>query len=306
MNGQEKDDEVYGAGNLSSAQFWEYDTRLGKRWNIDPKPITGISDYACFTNNPILFPDPNGDIVKYDKFRDRVNVFFGKLFNKEFRKKVDGFDKEADVYTFKKGEFGKDQLRTAPVCEGACNDGVQDNAIYYNNLGGLGGVIGLERRTKWVVEENSSSRNNESVTNITDNNVVPGSQMLVGTFSHPDYVKISTDVGVVTDGTIFNRGSSSDSYDPTKIADSQKGLIRNNAFQTITPYPVTSMKKDDGTTINGLVLQVPNNASILNITVTSRNSFTLNGGMGVSAEKPSIWRIQYQKYRTVFKYKLHR
>jgi hypothetical protein len=36
FNGQEKDDEVYGSGNLNTAMFWEYDTRLGRRWNVDP------------------------------------------------------------------------------------------------------------------------------------------------------------------------------------------------------------------------------------------------------------------------------
>jgi hypothetical protein len=35
FNGQEKDDEVSGAGNTMTAEFWEYDTRLGRRWNVD-------------------------------------------------------------------------------------------------------------------------------------------------------------------------------------------------------------------------------------------------------------------------------
>jgi hypothetical protein len=60
MNGQEKDDEVYGAGNLSSAQFWEYDTRLGKRWNTDPIVKPWESHYATFGNNPIYYSDPYG------------------------------------------------------------------------------------------------------------------------------------------------------------------------------------------------------------------------------------------------------
>lgn len=41
--------------------FWEYDTRLGRRWNLDPKPTIGVSDYACFNDNPIQFSDVNGD-----------------------------------------------------------------------------------------------------------------------------------------------------------------------------------------------------------------------------------------------------
>jgi hypothetical protein len=34
--GQEKDDEVSGTGNTNTAAFWEYDNRLGRRWNTDP------------------------------------------------------------------------------------------------------------------------------------------------------------------------------------------------------------------------------------------------------------------------------
>ena len=61
MNGQEKDEEL-GSG-VTTAEYWEYDAKLGRRWNVDPKPFVDISRYACFVNNPILFPDPNGDIV---------------------------------------------------------------------------------------------------------------------------------------------------------------------------------------------------------------------------------------------------
>jgi len=63
-NGQEKDDEVSGNGNTNTAEFWEYDTRLGRRWNLDPKPTVGISDYACFSNNPIYNSDVHGDTLR--------------------------------------------------------------------------------------------------------------------------------------------------------------------------------------------------------------------------------------------------
>ena len=61
FNGQEKDNEVYGAGNLNTAEFWQYDTRLGRRWNLDPKPLPSISQYACFANSPIWMKDVKGD-----------------------------------------------------------------------------------------------------------------------------------------------------------------------------------------------------------------------------------------------------
>jgi len=61
FNGHEKTDEISGYGNHNTAMYWEYDTRLGSRWNVDPKPIPTISNYACFGNNPIQNYDILGD-----------------------------------------------------------------------------------------------------------------------------------------------------------------------------------------------------------------------------------------------------
>jgi RHS repeat-associated protein len=61
FNTQEKCDEIAGAGNHNTAKFWEYDTRLGRRWNLDPVDQVSISNYACLGNNPISKKDKNGD-----------------------------------------------------------------------------------------------------------------------------------------------------------------------------------------------------------------------------------------------------
>ncbi|MFO0322304.1 MAG: hypothetical protein ACK504_07750, partial [Bacteroidota bacterium] len=45
FNGQEKDDEIAGNGNINTAEFWQYDTRLGRRWNIDPVVKPSRSGY---------------------------------------------------------------------------------------------------------------------------------------------------------------------------------------------------------------------------------------------------------------------
>jgi murein DD-endopeptidase MepM/ murein hydrolase activator NlpD len=67
FNTQEKDDEVYGAGNLNTAEFWEYDTRIGRRWNTDPEEeiFPWQSPYVSLVNNPIVFVDDEGDIPWY-------------------------------------------------------------------------------------------------------------------------------------------------------------------------------------------------------------------------------------------------
>ncbi len=65
FNGQEKVDEISGSGNHNTAMFWEYDTRLGRRWNQDPKPNPSISNYAAFALNPIMYSDVLGDTVAF-------------------------------------------------------------------------------------------------------------------------------------------------------------------------------------------------------------------------------------------------
>jgi RHS repeat-associated protein len=61
FNGMEKDDELAGEGNSYTAQFWQYDSRLGRRWNTDPVVKDWESPYATFRGNPIWYVDPDGD-----------------------------------------------------------------------------------------------------------------------------------------------------------------------------------------------------------------------------------------------------
>src|SRR5215203_5687105 len=75
INGQEKESELN--KNITVAKFWEYDSRIGRRWNLDPRPICGLSEYSVFKNSPIIHLDPNGDttdIFNTDgKFIERIN-----------------------------------------------------------------------------------------------------------------------------------------------------------------------------------------------------------------------------------------
>lgn len=61
FDAQENDDEVKGQSNSMGAEFWEYDTRSGRRWNQDPKSVPVISPYATFGNSPIWKTDIKGD-----------------------------------------------------------------------------------------------------------------------------------------------------------------------------------------------------------------------------------------------------
>ena len=77
FNSQEKDNEITGVeGAHNTAEFWMYDTRLGRRWNVDPVDQVSISNYACFGNNPVENVDINGD------FKTRFAAWLYNLFNR--------------------------------------------------------------------------------------------------------------------------------------------------------------------------------------------------------------------------------
>ncbi|MDO8999653.1 MAG: hypothetical protein Q7W45_07810, partial [Bacteroidota bacterium] len=44
----------------SSAEYWMYDSRTGRRFENDPLVYEWQSPYACFNNNPIYYADPLG------------------------------------------------------------------------------------------------------------------------------------------------------------------------------------------------------------------------------------------------------
>jgi hypothetical protein len=57
---QEKDNELSGRGNSYTAEYWQYDCRLGRRWNLDPVFNEGMAPYAVNNLNPICIADPEG------------------------------------------------------------------------------------------------------------------------------------------------------------------------------------------------------------------------------------------------------
>jgi RHS repeat-associated protein len=77
FQGQEGDDEVSGEGNSYTAEYWQYNSRLLRRWNTDPIVKPFESPYACFRNNPILLIDPTGEDVDLDKLlskKDKAEI----------------------------------------------------------------------------------------------------------------------------------------------------------------------------------------------------------------------------------------
>jgi RHS repeat-associated protein len=59
FQGQEKDPEI--AEGIYTAEYWEYDSRLARRWNTDPLPQASWSPYSVLNCNPFMYEDMAGD-----------------------------------------------------------------------------------------------------------------------------------------------------------------------------------------------------------------------------------------------------
>jgi hypothetical protein len=69
FNGHEKDNEVIGLSNYIGFGDNGLDSRIGRRWNVDPKTIKhpNLSPYSFANCNPIIFIDKNGlDYIIYN------------------------------------------------------------------------------------------------------------------------------------------------------------------------------------------------------------------------------------------------
>ena len=81
LNGQERSDELN--ENLTTALYWEYDSRIGRRWNLDPKLNEYESPYLCFSGNPINMVDPDGDETKDIIYQDKNKKEIGRTVTKD-------------------------------------------------------------------------------------------------------------------------------------------------------------------------------------------------------------------------------
>lgn len=108
FNKQEKDNEVSGSNNHYSAQYWEMDPRLGRRWNIDPVKKTHESPYVVLGNNPIWFVDPTGADTSFSNNTAREQ--FKETYN-FINNAIAGYDKRIDRKLDKWKEKGYENER---------------------------------------------------------------------------------------------------------------------------------------------------------------------------------------------------
>ncbi len=115
FNTQEKDKEVYNNNETYTATFWEYDGRLGRRWNVDPVSSASKCIYLVFNNNPIVHIDANGRYSKIgawwrSKFDNGEKIY--KLGNEWGYNTIKEDENDNEKYTLV-SNFGKPNYKPA-------------------------------------------------------------------------------------------------------------------------------------------------------------------------------------------------
>jgi hypothetical protein len=105
FNGQEKEKEITSSDSHTSAEFWMYDSRQGRRWQLDPKPASNISSYATFRLNPVYYSDPLGDTVIVGRDFENSRTF--RQLRREWRKQTG-----LNVYVNKDGQLDYSKVRS--------------------------------------------------------------------------------------------------------------------------------------------------------------------------------------------------
>ena len=68
FNTQEKSTEL--GEDTYTAEFWQYDSKIARRWNVDPVDKFWESSYATFSSNPLIFTDELGLNADFFKNED--------------------------------------------------------------------------------------------------------------------------------------------------------------------------------------------------------------------------------------------
>jgi hypothetical protein len=187
FNGKMKDNEWAGIENHNTAEFWEYDTRTGRRGNIDPIPIEWSSSYSVFFNNSILLGDPFGDKVRYESKEEKKDVEYlrkhDKEFDSKFRKWQEEYSGKRDLFIKKLGRNGTVTLNDPNPVSGGRDGSVGDykniDHLFYSAISGSEqgtySIFNMSKAEQWEYNiitspgQNFSQQSNVSTTLNQDN-----------------------------------------------------------------------------------------------------------------------------------------
>jgi len=201
FNGQEADNEVAGSGNSYTAEFWQYDSRLGRRWNVDPVTYPWQSSYAVFNNCPIVFIDPLGlepegdpnkkesntinapldEVViraKRPSWFKRMRVNFKNIVNPsdEYKAYKNAQKQEAQVNAKPKGEYKSYGWTSEQNIAGSkfiLNVSLGTMTGGFGFIGGRLGIMGVDATSQYIA--NGFDYKTINITSVALSGLLPGS-----------------------------------------------------------------------------------------------------------------------------------
>ena len=191
FNGQEKSTEFV-TDNFYTAQYWEYDSKLGRRWNVDPKPTVGFSDYSVFFNNPNKFIDVTG-LKPTDDYYSKSGKYLGSDGSKTKEMRIISADKYYEISSQNNGTTSDEatkQLQTdSKIITVKIGNGSTTEGQYFQDLFNSGNGDGKTYRlfkemsttllldpanATLTVYTNSSIHNGPQISFVDDPNTIPG------------------------------------------------------------------------------------------------------------------------------------
>jgi hypothetical protein len=238
--------------------FWEYDSRLGRRWNIDPVVKPALSGYSAFSNSPIWKVDPDGD----DDFFNTSGKFLRRTAGGSAIRIVDG--KQTQLFSAYLSNKSYGAGNRANTALGIAN--------HYATQAGVKGKVELEMNMN-----NPNSPAHES-----------GGTVKINAFLSPKNYKHVSDFGNVTNILKHEAGHQAEKVklysDHAKV---YLGQILDKSFTegTTKEYRDATVASFVNYTMNSFV-QDPNSAESIEIMETfnkeNKAGYTLStsGGLG--------------------------
>ena len=192
FNGQERDDEVYNTGRMYTAEYWEYDAALARRWNVDPeiaqKPDQ--SSYAVLSNNPIIMIDPLGNLeTEFKDAEGNTTKTVEDGSNAVFQETGAENDKHYEFKGYNEKQGGKNEVNLTTAIQEQQNMNNTNPALQENSQGL--GETHCNQATQCIMKTVSST---ETDPNTKANAVVTGNANTMvtklNTETNPNYQKV--------------------------------------------------------------------------------------------------------------------
>jgi RHS repeat-associated protein len=283
MNGQEKDNDVF--VGAFSAQYWEYDSRTGRRWNIDPVDQISISNYACFKNNPINLVDPDGSqtIEPVRGVKSRFERKFQRKIGSELQKLKDAgatreaIQKKADELAtkyqnrkwFRHFAKGTDAGGAQSKEKGGTSNStgwVRDEKITINPF--------PAEQTQQITSRDGSQTQAQNNQDIATRLIAQNGATVTAVFNPMSQPNGLTVKGTGTDGTISNILTSGGQVQSTDAAQLQSFTYRTTVNSN-TPLALSVNVSNTNET--------PTNPDRWNLTVTVQNPFSTDPNLIVKS-----------------------